>query len=356
MAQDYTTLNNPRFLYFAELNHPFPAWVSASPLPTTDQFEKCASTAFADQSRRLLPIRDKVSTFHSALNVFAHLDEFSEDVFNRVKNACAFHDIEADVAPYAELFADSFEKSASDMLAPAGRFAIDQTINGTAYQLLPLNDAQDVRDSAHELAKMAAERRIHFLTMLPAAEAVVKAASEFGVSVLPKIVERFGCERCPDLEKAAAMIAGREELSKSADSSALRAEYEEAVNEALRGEISPHLCMQKIAAIDDSAGITYKLHEASPVLTPSEIVFSGPLVSEVEKAAADHVAIKDVLVPLAVVKSVDIMDAYYKLSKSAHQQLLTGLPDVTDAKELSLSIMGWSDADQRTLLRMVSEA
>ncbi len=353
MAQDYTTLNNPRFLYFAEMHRPFPDWAANAPLPNAESFEKCASAAFADPERRLLPIRDKVCTFHSALDLFANAADYSEEVFSRIKSACEFFQIEDDVAPYADVFADSFEKQASEASAPSGRYAIDQEINGTRYQLLPLNDAQDVRDSAHELAKMASESRIHFLTLLPAAQEVVKAAEELGVEGVPALINRMGMERCADMDKAASYIMGREKFAKNADTVTVKAEYESIIADAKSGEITPWLCMQKIAALDDAVGIRCRYNEASPVMNPAEIVFGGPLVSEVEKAARHNVAIKDVLVPLSVVRSINSDEASFKLSKTAGHTFKQ-LSHSDDAKDLSLAIMGWDAADQRTLLRMAA--
>jgi hypothetical protein len=350
MAQDYTTLNNPKFLYLAEMHRPFPEWAANAPLPTAESFEKCAAAAFADPERRLLPIRDKVSTFHSAIDLFANFGDYTADAFERVKSACAFFEIEDAVAPYAELFADSFEKQASEAVVPVGRFAIDQEINGTRYQLLPLNDAQDVRDSAHELAKMASESRIHFLTLFPAAQQIVKAAEELGVDGVPSLINRMGMERCADMDKAASYIQGREKFAKNANTVTVKAEYDAILAEAKSGEISPWLCMQKIAALDDAVGIHCRYNEASPVMNPAEIVFSGPLVCEVEKAARLNVAIKDILVPLSVVRSISVDEADFKLSKSAGHTFRQ-LSHTDDAKDLSLAIMGWDDADQRTLLR-----
>jgi hypothetical protein len=353
IMQDYTTLNNPRYLYFAELHRPFPNWVANTPTPNWEDFEKCASAAFADPDRRLLPIRDKVSTFHSAVDLFANVADYSSDVFERVKSACEFFKIQDDVAPYADVFADSLEKSASEMVAPTGRFAIDQEIGGTHYRLLPLNDAQDVRDAAHELAKMASESRIHFLSLVPAAQQVVKAAAEFDVSDVLPMINRLGLERCADIDKAEINLQGREKFAKSLDQVVVKEEYASIITEAKSGSITPWACMQKIAALDDAVGIRCRYNESSPVMNPSEIVFSGPLVREVEKAARLNVAIKDVLVPLSVVRGVSTDEATFKLSKSAGHSFLQ-LSTTDDAKDLSLAIMGWDDTDQRTLLRMVA--
>lgn len=347
MASDFTTANNPRFLYFAELHRPFPQWIVESAIPSAEQFSKKASAAFADPVRRLLPVTDKVATFHSALDLFAHADDYTEDVFSRVKAACDFHGISDEVAPYAELFADKFEKSATELPVQEGRFAIRETLNGTDYRLLPLNDADEVSESAHELAKMAADNRIHFLTLQPAAVEIIKAAGEFGVTDIPEMLWRIGAERTHNADRAATLVAGREEMAKSANKADLKAAYEEAVATEDPGE-----AMRKIAAIDDAAGIRYH-YKSAHVLLPSEIVYCGPLVSEVEKVASEHVMVNDVFIPLSEMKKIDLTEAEFKLSKSAGDTF-SKVIDTEDARDISLAVMQWQDDDRRTLLRMAA--
>ena len=347
---DFTTSSNPRFLYFAELRRPFPDWVAAEPSPLAADFEKKSSAAFADTARRLLPISDKVATFHSALDLFAHADDYSSDVFDRVKSACEFFGIEEDIAPYADMFADRLEKSAADSQPDEGRFAIRETLNGTDFTLLPLNDASDVEASAHDLAKMAADRRIHFLMLVPAAQEVVKAASELGVNGLPELIVRLGAERVPNLEKAAGLIAGREAYCKGANQDVIREGYAEAL-----ATEDPIEAMCKIAAIDDSIGLRYNYREGARIPLPNEIVFCGPTMFEIEKAAKENVSIGNVLIPLNDMKKIDPTEASFKLSKSAGDGFKACI-DSSDARDLSVAVMGWEDADARTLLRLAVAA
>jgi hypothetical protein len=89
------------------------------------------------------------------------------------------------------------------------------------------------------------------------------------------------------------------------------------------------------------------------VLLPSEIVFCGPLVAEVEKVASEHAMIGEVFIPLAELKKIDRMEAEFKLSKQAGESFLKNI-DTEDAKDISVAVMSWSDSDQRTLLRMAA--
>lgn len=359
-TEDFTKSSQQRSLYLAHLHHPFPGWVSASPVPSAADFTKKAAAAFADPQRRLLPICDNVSTFHSAIDYFANSDKYDEAVSERIKSACHFFEIGADVAPYALLFADEAVKSAaaSEIVRGPSRFAVDTTIGGLTYQLLPLNDADDVRNSAADLAKMASDNRIHFMMLRPAAEEIVKAAQEFSVTTeeLPNIVSRLGLERLPDFDKAATLLIGRENLCMNGSlREGLRLEYSTAVSDAASGAITADQCWEKIAAADDCADLRYSYHTASRLLLPTDIVFGGHLRGEVEKAARENVSVLDVLIPLNEFQKIDRNRANFTLSKSAAETLLRCI-DEPDATGISLAVMGWEESDQRTLLRLAANA
>ena len=352
-TQDFTTMNNPRFLYLAELHHPFPDWVVKQAMPDADDFEKKASAAFADPKRRLLPIATKSAAFHSAIDSFAQADKYDEETRERVKAACSYFGIEKDIAPYALLFAEEFEKSANLNEIPEGRYAIDTILNGQNFKLLPLNDREDASNSAFDLAKMAAENRVHFMMFVPAAREVVKAAADHGVERLPKLIERFGVERIPDVEIAAKKILGRENICKDASVRAVIAQdYQDAL--ALIDE-DPDAAMQKIATIDHVAGIETNYRADAFVPTPFDVVFGGPLASEAHKAARENVFVRDVMVPLAELQKVASIDLDYCLSKAASDSFHRAR-GTDDARDLSLLIENWSEADQRTLLRLAVAA
>lgn len=346
-------MSNPTFLYRAALHSPFPSWVVEQPMPESGEFEKKSSAAFADPDRRLLPIASKSAAFHSAINAFADAESYSAETLTRVKEACAFYDIEGDILPYVELFANEHEKSAGLSDIPEGRYAIDTTLGGQDFKLLPLNDAYDVSDSAHALAKMAAEDRIPFLVMIDAAREVVKAATDHNVDELPEMIDRFGHDLLHDCDRAARLIEGRADLCKDASvREILDRDYREAIAGA---EDDPDEAMRKIASIDAAAGLRTNLRVSSLVPTPYDIVFSGPPASAVTKAAKENVLIKDVLVPLAALGSVNERDAEFHLSKEASAQLARAR-DTDDARDLSLLIENWTDQDQRTLLRLAASS
>jgi hypothetical protein len=353
MSEDFTSLTNPRFLYRAGLHHPFPDWVVEEPMPEKADFEKKAAAAFADPARRLLPICTPSATFHSTINIFARMGDFDEAAFERIKEACAHFGIEQDVLPYAELFLDEFEKSAALDEPAEGRFAIDDEIGGERFRLLPLNDKEDVRSSAFDLAKMAADRRIHILMLVPAAREIVKAAADHGTTELPEIVVRYGTPRFPDAERAAKLLEGREQFCKDAGiRDAVAANYLE-VLEGL--EEDPDAALAKIASIDHVAGLVTSCKGSAAVPNPFDIVFGGACESEVEKAAKANVLVREVLVPLAEVQRIGERDAAYRLSKEAADRFLK-LRGTGDARDLSVEVENWDEEDQRTLLRLAVDA
>lgn len=351
MPQDFTTDPNPRYLYVAELHHPFPEWVANAPVPSADQFTKKSSAAFADPSRRLLPIADKVSTFHSVINLLADVTSFPDSTFDRVKEACDFFGISEEVAPYADLFADRLEKSASVTATPV-QFAIDEEINGETYKLLPLADAMDIEDAGFSLAKMASDNRIHFVHFVNAARRVVKAATDHNVvNKLPEPILRVGSERAHNFEKAARLVEGRSDYARNGDPEIVKSAYAEALKET-----DPDVAMNKIAAIDTAAGISHRYHAGAFLPLPSEIVFNGPLISEIEKVAREHAAIGNVLVPLQELKNVDRRALAFSLTKEAGEAIIRVLEDTDDASDVSLLVDSWADDDRRTLLRLAASA
>ena len=352
MAKDFTRTNNPSYLYMAELMHPFPEWIASKPVPEPDEFEKMASTAFADPARRLLPVSSPEAAFYSAINIFAHLGDYGDDVFDRVKSACAFYGIEEDVAPYATIFADEHEKSASGPEEVPGRFAIDEELDGVRYRLLPLNDAEEVRQSARDLSKMAREDRIHFLMLVPAAREICKAAADSGVADLPGIVTRFGLDRFDDVDAAKPMLDKRASFGKMPEAASL---YESVREEWAAGSIDPYEAMEKIAAIDDAAGVPCALSLTSDHPTPYEVVFCGGKVVDAEKMASENVLLRGVLIPVKDAKAVNPLDIAFRLSKSAAADW-ERMRDVADARDISLSLGTWAEADQKTFLRLVAEA
>lgn len=353
-ASDYTHTRNPRSIYMATLARPFPEWAEHAPVPTSEQFEKKANQAFADADRRLLPITDRATTFFSAIDCLANVGDYSEATWERVKSACEHFGIAADVAPYAELFAAQVEKKASDYApAYAGRFAIDEDFNGRRIRVLPLNDREQVRDSAAALVKMATENRIHYIQLVSASEEIVKAAADLGVKI-PDIIFSCGEERLPDWEKAARLIESRGNCS--GVTKEVMGEYRDLIKQAATGEITPTECLQKIAATDSAVGVRYRYAATTHVPLPHDIVFCGTSVAEAEKVASCDVLIRGHLVPLPAFKKIPAEDFVYRMPDAGTGRRLRDLiKNASDASDVSLAVAELAHRDQVTLLKLAAE-
>lgn len=351
---DYTHTNNPRSIHLAEMAAPFPDWIKGSPIPAKDGLQKLASVAFADRTNRLLPVHEKEAAFFSAIDYFANVDSYPESAFEAIKEACDHFGIGTDVAPYAEFFAGVFEKRASDAepsIVP-GKFAISTHLNGKDFRLLPLDDAYEISKSARDLATMVEENRIHYLMFVDAAREIVKAAAEAAVvHELPGLVVEAGVPRFEDLDKAATLLESRRSLCAAEAFEA----YADAIKEAAAGEISADDCMRKIAATDSAIGLRYNYNPRRAVPLPHDIVFTGPSFSAVEKMARERVMVRGVPVPLQAVRNIDRIDAEFNLEKAAAASLLN-LRDGGDAIPLSHAVSGWSEADQKMLLKLSIDA
>jgi hypothetical protein len=117
----------------------------------------------------------------------------------------------------------------------------------------------------------------------------------------------------------------------------------------------PDAAMEKIAAIDSAVGIKTNYSKSARVPTPFDIVFSGFLDSEVEKAAKENVLIRNIPIPLGALQKIEFITADYKLSKSAAASF-GKIRDCDDARDISLTVEGWLENDQRTLLRLAVES
>lgn len=349
-ATDYTRTNNPRSLHLADMAIPFPEWVQGTAIPTHTEFEKLASVAFADPKARRLPVSTKEATFFSAVDYFANVGNYPTSVFDCIKTASEWFGISKDIAPYAELFAERIEKSASEVVKTPGKFAISTYLAEQEFRILPINDPHQVTKAASDLLKMVDENRIHYLMFVDAAREVVKAASEVGSDQpLPHAIERVGAERFPDFEKAARMLESRRSVA--ARHEGAFESYLGAIRAAETGGITADECMQKIAAIDDALGIRQNLGLAAKIPAPHLVVFSGPSHAAVEKAAKTTAVIRGVALPLTAIDGIPAIQLEFKLSKAANADVINLLAE-RDARPLSMAIDKWDITDQKELLRL----
>lgn len=358
--KDFTSRGNLPHFARAKAHKAFPAWVGQ--VPSATDFVKMSSEAFADKASRTLPICNATATFYSALDVFHNADIYPEAALDRVKQACEMFGIGGDVAPYADLFADEFEKSAATI--EPGAFAINTMIGDKDIQLLPIGDVEDIRKSASDLMTMVEESRIFYPMARQAAVTIVKAARELGVAAneMPASLIELGTERLPTPVTPEAIGAMQQCLRKRAGYStvpsyteeSLAGRYNDDLNAYADGEITAAEFTEKIAAADFLAGVhgAYRFSGPRRIELPHEIVFSGPSLDDVEKLAKTNVVINDITVPLAAFRALDPVESAHKLSKRAGAAIPTIL-EASDARDVTLEIANWESGDVRTLCRML---
>lgn len=309
---DYTQTNNPRSLHAAEKIHKFPAWVAEEPVDTNDLVKK-ASAAFADTERRLLPIHTRGATFRSAVDLFANFNSYSMGVCERVKSAAVTFDLMDDLQPY--LPAEEQEKSAA---FEDTKYALDYIHGDRHVQALPISTPGMTYDSSRELTKMASNGQVHFLQLRAAAQDIVKAANTFEVDI-PELIGMLGTERLPDLEKAANILENRGAMV-SRDPSVDKA-YKDLATQARAGA-DPEELMVKIASVDANSGMRYRYNPRGIAVLPSSVVYSGPPISLLEKAANAYAVTGDTEIPMEAFLAIPQEDLITQLSKEAGELVI----------------------------------
>jgi len=352
---DYTQTDNPRCLYAAAAAKPFPEWVAADGIPTREETATLSKQAFASEDDRLLPIHTKTATFYSALDYFSRPNEFSEVTYERVKTACDVHGITADIPDYTQVFQDSFEKQAADYIVPvADRFALNFDVEGSQYELLPINDAYDVSLAAEELDKMATEQRIPHELAVAAAVEITKAAADFGVTDIIGFTSTFGVEREADFTKAAAAVASRAR-SMNYDAYAVAA-YGGIIKSAAEGSITAEDAVAKLHVLDRANDVVYSyINPKHGVPAPEQMIYSGISKQAALTQVSDNVLIDGVAVPLSAWNAMDSEVVGFRMSKDA-SDVITPHIGTRDASEASLAIMDMAQDEQHNLLELLLDA
>jgi len=348
---DYTQTDNPRCLYAAAMSKAFPEWVTMDGIPSRKEVEGLSKKAFADTEERLLPIHTKTAAFYSALDYFSRPHEFSDDVYERVKQACDLHGITEEIPEYTQVFLDAFEKQAADYIVPEkDKFAISFELDGQEIQLLPVNDAVEIESSSAELDKMAAEERIPHELAMDAARNIVKAASEAGLEdVVFGFAAKHGIDRLPDMEKAATKI----ELRKQIVAEEFKPKYDEIVKKASEGDIEPEEAVEAILELDKQANVVYDyVNPKHGVVAPELVIFGGITKKAAIQQTVDNVLVGDVAVPLDVWNKLrgDVVE--FRMNKEASSAIVPTI-GTRDGSEASLAIMDMANDDKQQLLELL---
>lgn len=340
---DYTREAVPKAIYRARRFQEFPEWARALPL-VPEGLEKKASAAFAWSDRRLLPIHDRHATFLSALDMFEHLDEYPEQVVERVKKAVEIHELRDDLAPYAEHLAETHEKQAA---APESSYALVIEKDDDQITLFPTDDPDRLRSSLSELCKMAGERRIPYLRFVEASRNLVKRAQELDVTdEVPASVMHAGIDRQPDPNKASWLLEKRaSEVAEGGE------EYRDLAGEVEEG-LDPWEALGKMASIDQRLGVRYRYTATGAHRMPHAVIFCGPPTELMTKAAAETVFTEHSAIPLQAFRDIPENVLLARLGREAGETVL----DVRgDGPSMTAAMEKLAGDRRRELLKMVVE-
>lgn len=319
---DFIKDQNPTALYEVGIKSgdKLPEYVKEASVLQEEDVKNLAPTAFADSVNRLFPVHTKAATYMSAVYL-AGQGLHGSHVYNRVKQAAEYFDIQADIDYAISLLPSTTEKKASAKPAEyAITFQMDED-NWTAY---PINTELELQKAALDIARDWKDDHIPTDWFYTGARNIVKKANALGISrdLLPASVWNMGEERLVDFEHAA-----HEAIYRASDNENKNNEYIKTVKEAADGKISVEEAIDKWMYLDAQNNFNHHLYGA-----PHQAFYSGPKVSDIEKFAADHVVIEDVMVPMESI--LELMSNEGKtikraFNKEAAEKVLTALSDAT---------------------------
>ncbi len=302
--KDFQTDTVPRPLVKAAAAGLLPEWVQALPVPDRKAHAHLSKEAFADPGNRLLPIHSKECVLWSATYAGAYPSWYPEKAASAIRDAAVVFNVTDIVEPLLAFGAQEEIKQAAAVQEKAA-FAIhldDGAPFGLApgpLGLLPCHDEFHIDGSAESLNKAASANTMPPELVYIAAQGLVKAAAAKGCSdVLPRAISNLGVERMPDWNRAEVLLGDRfkaagENFSAYRELAQFGRDNPESANEVIDG----------FRDLDTEFGFTYWGSKQSNVISPWEAVYSGPLISDIEKMSNTHAVLAGLLVPMDVLAS-----------------------------------------------------
>jgi len=279
-----------------------PEWAVNAPIPARNDFAKLSSAAFADPTNRLLPVNSKECILWSAAYASAHPGRYPDGSMDRVKAAAVTLELTDEVAAIETFWAaentevkeasEQFEKPAFALSLPDGS-VFGLCPSPGSVELLPCHDEWHIDKSASELDKAASLQTMPPELIHMAAGTLCKAAAAAGCTdVLPLAVLRLGQERMPDWDRAGRLLGDRQKKAGAdflayAELIGVGKEHPEFADDVIDG----------IRDLDTHHGFRYWGSKFASVISPWEAIYSGPLMSDIEKMAATHLVVAGALVP-----------------------------------------------------------
>lgn len=320
---------NPTYYFTAVESTGDPDYMKTASVLTPSEVDALPDHLFADQRNRLWPVHTKAATLMSACSFFSqHLD--LPQVYTRIKQAAAAHNILADVGQAEIALAPAPLKQASGDSTQAHQFAlIFEGEDNKLTHMYPCQTPGEVIKSARFLAGDTSEQRIPRDWARSAAITLVKRAAELGLpdSDIAKTTLELGTERIPDFDIAERNLDLRCKLAGlTAEEAGFYHEVLESAKAAyLRGEeIDEHIGLcEELDAING-------IQHSAVIPDPHTMIFSGEKMASIAKYASSVVFLLDTPIPVDQVARLSATPAVHsRLTKEAASLTLKAAAQAT---------------------------
>lgn len=358
---DFVTDQNPSVYLFMRDRDMLPDYVLKSNKITTEDTAALDKVAFADQANRLYPCHTKSACWQSAA-YFASKHEDNARLKGVIEKMAAHHGIAEDVQKVFEAFEDEFKKAAAaDTGVEKKAYALELDMGGFqgrgVEKFYPINDKFEIVRASEDSTADYKHGTIPMYAMRKIAFNIMGAAEEQGVSCneLTAQVQHLGTRRLPDPYAAETLVGMRKRAGVDVGP------YTQAVKD-LQEKIAGLGAMEAIEAADDTAKDLYFMDKEAGIkynkdqLDPYALLFTGPTLADLEKAAATTVSIKGINVPVEDVVNLSdstIDKVFSKASGDVIKQaktLVSGDSTVGSCVEAAELIGGLDDGVQKVLL------
>jgi hypothetical protein len=296
---DFLTDNNPVDYQFLLEQLDLPEFAKEASTSTEDIQNE---NAFADPSTKSYPMDTPANTYHSMVYFQAAgkgqwNTKAASYIENRLGAAAKYHGI-SEVCNEITKAANTTVKKAEIQKDP--EYALSFKKDDTIYRFYPLNDAEDVRDSA---VKLANDRRKMVLGwFMDASENIVKKANELSVPLaeLPKEVTEKGVRRELDTQYVKIALDQRlRHLDKKASLTERNFDDEkQTYTDLFTSAVEDRNEIQKFAGLiedfDELLGIDYK-----HIMDPIDAFYSGPQTDYINKMASEYMFVCEAMIPVS---------------------------------------------------------
>lgn len=374
VTEDYVETNNPDILLHLFKENITPDYVLESDRVTSEEIENLNELAFADPYNRKFPCHTKAATWQSAA-WYAGSAGDNPYIKENIKKAAVSFDIVEDVDALFKHFNKEFEKAATVSeveVVEEPKYALSLDFGGSFgrnfQQFYPITSASAVIVSGDKAYQDYTSQRLPMPVFRKVAQAIVKAASSFAVASeeLPTQVISLGTDRLPDPFMAREFVGRRKlagvdldpyiDLIDQLDTALLKSAAldEDACDKAI--SIGDNIAC-KLYELDLNNNIRYD----NRMLNPYQIIFTGPTLSDLNKAASVLVNIKNVQVPVVdfLNLSDDTLDATFSPTVSSilkeAKDMLEGTPTIEKTASVSEKIANLPDETQLILLKVLAD-